>query len=93
MKTTRSIPDLCPSCGTVIDSHSHPHKTPKPGDFTICAYCASVLRYGGGLVLLAATEADLADLDEEDRRVVASTVARVRLLPTYGRRPPPPASG
>ena len=54
--------------------------TPKPGDFTVCGDCAETLRFGEGLKLSIATDADFAETDEKLRRDlwIARSVVRKR---------------
>jgi len=40
-------------------------RAPKPGDFTVCVYCQTWLRFTTDLVLREATDQDVAQLDPE----------------------------
>ena len=46
-------PSPCPVCGRVLDAASMVggEGRPKPGDFTVCMYCSSILRFDGNLSL------------------------------------------
>jgi len=60
----------CPSCGSVLDAASGPNgAVPRPGDFSICAYCGVTLRFEDPLPQTRlATDEDLAELDDEGRK-------------------------
>ena len=50
--TPRTPDALCPHCGYELDAASptsHPDTAPSPGDFSVCACCAAVLRFGEDL--------------------------------------------
>jgi hypothetical protein len=46
--TTRVPPQFCPVCFTVLDAVTNftDKVPPKPGDFTVCIECGSVMEYG-----------------------------------------------
>jgi hypothetical protein len=71
----------CPCCSRVLDAFTtvgHKHQ-PKAGDFSVCAYCGAILRFGPGcLMFLLATDDDLKLLTPENRKhlELAQEVAR-----------------
>lgn len=61
---------------------------PKAGDFSICLYCAALLRFaagGGELQLVEATADELAELDVLDRGRLL--MVRGAILRSRGSRP------
>lgn len=60
----------CPVCHANLSAVGSPNgDMPKPGDITICAYCASVLTFTDGLGLEQAGE-----LSPEEQKLVDSTL-------------------
>ncbi len=60
----------CPRCGKVVDAAT-PLGTashPRPGDFSICAYCATLLRFTPTLTVEGVSEMEFLALPEEDRQ-------------------------
>ena len=56
--TTRTSPQFCPFCFQVIDAVSpaeNAHIVPKPGDFTLCIYCAAILTFDADMMQLASS--------------------------------------
>ena len=51
----------CPKCGKFLDGVAGMTGTrrPKPGDWTVCAYCVELLRFGDRLRLCRLTQAEL----------------------------------
>lgn len=76
----------CPKCSATLDgvtSVRGKDESPDQGDFTLCIYCATPLRFTDGLGLRLATEDDLAELDPTQRegldhvaQVVGEALAR-----------------
>lgn len=61
-KTVKTPEVNCPKCNASLDSATSVGlNTPSVGDFSVCLYCQSILRFGLGLVLEQATEADVPD--------------------------------
>jgi hypothetical protein len=54
----------CPKCGTLIEPRPFPPGEPPvgPGDWVVCAFCDSVLRFGAGMQLRLATAAETAEI-------------------------------
>lgn len=80
-----SEPQPCPGCGHVLDAHSptdiKDREPPREGDFTVCFYCALVLRYGLLGELLQVSHAELTELPRETRwqlRKVQRVIRRLR---------------
>lgn len=62
---------------------------PKPGHFTVCAYCTTVLRYEIGLQLREATPSDLRELYDNRPELFAlleKLVVATRQVRTNARR-------
>ena len=59
--STRTAPTACPACGHRITAASHidGNMTPKPGDLTVCLYCATLLVFADGLSLRNLTDAEM----------------------------------
>lgn len=77
-----SLPNRhCPDCRELLDeveALSEEGTTPSPGDLTICAFCATVLKFTEGLQLQVAREADIASLPIEAK--VGLVQARIFFL-------------
>ncbi len=74
--TTRSAPKRCLGCGRDVDAHSgDPGTSPKPGDVSICAYCARAMQYGPELEL---EPLDMSELPEDVRAEVEEGQALIR---------------
>jgi hypothetical protein len=67
METTIIEGNKCPKCWAKIDANTctDGDSTPDPGDFSVCSFCASILRYDSNLKLFLATAEDFAECDEE----------------------------
>lgn len=53
------VPDCpCPGCGEFLGGAMGPQQ-PKPGDYSVCAHCALILRFKEDLTLRAATDEEL----------------------------------
>lgn len=61
---TRMIGRHCPKCGrtaeggSAFDIGQEAPKDPKPGDYAVCLYCATLNRYGNDLKLHSLTKRD-----------------------------------
>ena len=51
----------CPRCHKTLDAvaGATTDKPPKPGDYSICGGCLTVLRFGDGLALRVISDADI----------------------------------
>jgi hypothetical protein len=67
MKTIRAKKQSCPVCKKLLDAHTNLNSdnTPSVGDYTICAYCTSYLKYGPRLILKVATAEDISEMPNE----------------------------
>ncbi len=73
MTTTKVAAQDCPKCGHMFDACSgidHDHG-PKPEDLTLCINCGAYLRFDTELRLLVFPEAQLLDLKDETRLLLA----------------------
>lgn len=64
----------CTGCDKVLDGATNTGQAaapPKPGDFSVCAYCAAILRFEAG-ALREATASDLDELEPEQLRTIAA---------------------
>lgn len=71
----------CPVCSAQLDGWTAAghDSAPEPGCITVCIYCATVLRFGDGLLVLEqATDDELAALPPSDLLLVLSVRAAVR---------------
>lgn len=71
MKTTETPLNYCPHCNQKIDSATHFEKriSPKPGDITICGYCAVILQFDHDLRLMLCPDEEIkkfSDAEAED---------------------------
>lgn len=82
--TLRHPPTRCPKCGKLLDSTSHimgpGARLPKPGDFSCCMYCATILRVGENGAPIALDSEGLRELatDPECALQIARLQAGVR---------------
>jgi len=62
--SSRVPPAACPRCGKVMDAATNlmDKTAPQGGDFSVCIYCAAVLRFTDDLDLRKATGDELAML-------------------------------
>jgi hypothetical protein len=70
----------CPACGAILDGATSVDldgAMPRPGDVSICAYCASLLVYSDELHPRFPTDAELVDItaDPGVRRAQAAALA------------------
>lgn len=73
----------CPRCGvqndmvTPVGRNDHP----KPGDFSICYYCACLLQFDENLKLIALTEKELIELGKQEPDAIAHLIAcQIKIL-------------
>jgi hypothetical protein len=63
VKTTKldGVAPLCPTCQATLDGVTDPagENTPRPGDFTVCAYCQEILTFTDELGLRLLEEEDI----------------------------------
>lgn len=54
MTTTKMGHDNCLVCKKILDAALSvmPDKIPKPGDITVCAYCAALLQFSPDMALI-----------------------------------------
>lgn len=83
--------DACPACGHRLDSVANLTgcRRPQEGDYSVCIGCVAVLRFGAGLELSCATDAELAGALPETREALLRTQAAVRLARALVRPPGP----
>lgn len=70
---------VCPVCHTELDAATNVEddQAPKPGDVTICVYCATVMEFTeGGLRIMSQEELDA--VHPETIRLVNEVAARCR---------------
>lgn len=74
-------PTDCPYCGKQHDMamELERHHAPVEKDFSICAYCTVVSRFGPGMQLHKLTPEDEADITPEMWRVIARAQDAIRL--------------
>lgn len=65
--TTTEVPrSYCVKCGKMCDAAVLPFKegVPQPGDFTVCAYCCTLMRFDEQLKLQRVSHADVVTLSQ-----------------------------
>lgn len=82
----------CPTCGVVVDGATvigqREDVRPNPGDFTLCVYCLSFLRYGEGLSLKLLSAEDYKELAGDQKALGILIKARM-VLEQMPNRPTP----
>jgi hypothetical protein len=71
-ETTRLSPDPCPVCKAKLDAVTiltSPKGTPEPGDFSICLYCGTVLRFGASLRVREAMAGEIQQLQDTEPKI------------------------
>jgi hypothetical protein len=63
----------CPACGTGLDGATsfESERAPLEGDYSVCAYCAAICRFGEHGQLVAATMRELLALQDADLELFA----------------------
>ncbi len=62
MKSVRTNREArCPACQHRVDGATDPrsNRTPKPGDFSVCAYCSMVVVFNTDMTVRAARPAEI----------------------------------
>jgi hypothetical protein len=82
--TTRMQARWCPNCFYKLDATTsmYGEHAPKPGDFTVCAQCASVLRFKEGMDVVLSS---LLEIPVHSRMGFAKVVQLIKANPM----PPP----
>jgi hypothetical protein len=88
--TTRVVETPCPQCGAGLDAASTEEGVPRAGDISICAYCATPLKFvddAGRVARLKAAE--IAALPSDARQTLLHLMDVVRRVrrELKGRRP------
>jgi hypothetical protein len=68
----------CPKCGASLDAVSpvgDKEATPSEGDFSICGYCGTFLRFGEDLQIKTADNTDLNELFQDNPHVYRALIA------------------
>lgn len=76
----------CPACLTLLDGFTSVRldgAVPKPGDPTVCMYCASLLVFGDRLQFRFPTDAELVEF-EDVREIKVARDAAMRMIQEYG---------
>jgi hypothetical protein len=85
--TTHHAATECPVCKAELDaSDGLPGERPSPGDYSICCYCAAILRFGEGLELTAMSPSDMAALPVADREELEGHAGLMRSAKLSGMR-------
>jgi len=81
-ETTETKLDHCPYCKHKLCAASSVGKValPSPGDFSICRYCGSLLRFSEGLLLRGATVDEETELQKHQPQMWADICRFQRLL-------------
>ncbi len=62
------VASKCPACDAFLDAASSinkKHALPSPGDYSICFYCTTFVRYGPNMELIELTSTDFHKLSQE----------------------------
>jgi len=78
--TSETIRTWCPQCFSVLSATScmTAEAKPEPGDFTVCAYCAAVLRFNAKMDLEIS---ELAEIPVHSRLAFAQVVQKIKEFP------------
>jgi len=76
---------ICPSCAKPLDGAAGGDQAPAPGDFSICIYCATILKFDKNLDLEVLSQKELQDLDPEDSKILMH-IANLALKIKHSRR-------
>jgi hypothetical protein len=73
MRTTRTPPSRCPRCDAPLTGASDMEGSarPRPGDVSVCLYCAALLKYTAQRTLRALTAAEVRALAVDEPDVLA----------------------
>lgn len=74
----------CPTCGKKLDAATcmSSDAQPRPGDYTVCLYCANVLRFRDGMKLAVLSLEDAEDL-ARDREFARKIFKAQRLIAQF----------
>ena len=75
-------PSPCPHCHKVMDAATHEDRVvrPKPGDISICIYCAGVAQFSPELALVAFSEDEMRHLPGATRADIREAQATIRSM-------------
>lgn len=71
----------CPQCGKLINgaiSIDSSVAKPRSGDFSICVFCAQMLRFDDNLKLIELTQNEFNKLDNETKQTVESAIKFIK---------------
>lgn len=78
----------CPYCDKEHDGASSPEgATPNPGDYCICIWCASMLKFGDNMELLPVSKYEMNTLNNEHSEFMAKMRLMQRAVRSMDRRP------
>jgi hypothetical protein len=82
-------PTLCLKCGYATDMASNVSSKgkPQPGDYTLCLNCGQLMQFNDKLYPVMLGDGKVAELTDQQRRIVEATKAFIR------RRGPIPKRG
>ena len=69
MLATKLKAQACPACGKLLDAASSimdSERGPRNGDYTVCLYCAAILRYTKSMNLAPVTSDEILELRNEE---------------------------
>lgn len=81
--TARTVKTNCPICGKNIDAASNVYDdnlTPKEHDLSVCIYCGSFNFYNADLSLRAASDEEIAELDDDNRNEIIRMRRAIEML-------------
>lgn len=102
--TEHPVPLVCPKCGVEMDVtaglSTEGKVSPKPGDATLCVYCATYLCFMPGMVLRYLTDQEFERLPATQRALMkgmketfSRPSVRARLSGNRRAHPAPPRKG
>lgn len=76
MTTSRLIPHQCPCCESTLDAATsvNCNASPRPGDVTVCFYCAAPLEFTGDLGF---EKIDIKTMEPEVQDLIVMLVAQI----------------
>lgn len=81
-KTHHAAEQRCPSCNHVVNAHAAvgSDDAPTVGDLSVCAQCATPLRFGASLELMELTEAEMRALPADSFRDLHRAINAIHRL-------------
>jgi len=81
-----SIESICPFCGKILDGYTvldNDGGGPSDGDFTLCVYCLTPLRFTFGLRLRIMRDDEIRELGPKQRKQFTRMATLLKDLPSF----------